>query len=160
MSKVIDRDKGYAAFIAGIAVAGAARRVVVGFLEGTGQKSSGERGEATVAEYAAYNEFGTNTIPARPFMSTTIDENRSRYAKLAQSYMEKALLGGARDPVMATLKRLGNDVRNDLIQAIVAWDDPPNAESTVEQKGANNPLVDTGHMSRAIIWEIRAVGSE
>ena len=34
-----------------------------------------------VAEYAAYNEFGTSRIPARPFMRTTLQEQRGEWVQ-------------------------------------------------------------------------------
>lgn len=163
---VEDKDEGYKAFFETVKVIGSGdSRLIVGFLEGSGQRVGGAETSSTpVAEYAAINEYGAPAanIPARPFMSTTMDENRDRYARLAREYVMRIILASRRSQqsvgkgaAIIALKRLGNDVRNDLIKQIVAWDEPPNAESTVRQKGADNPLVDSGHMQRAIVWEIR-----
>lgn len=39
------------------------------------------------AEYSAYLEFGTMTMPARPFMQPALEENRSKIRSLAVSLM-------------------------------------------------------------------------
>ena len=43
-----------------------------------------------------------------------------------------------------------NRIRTDVIEKIIAVRTPENAPSTVEQKGFDNPLVETGQMQRSI----------
>lgn len=100
-----------------------------------------------IAQRAAFQEFGTKTIPQRPFIRTTIDRNEVRYFKGMAKAGEKMAQGA---PPGKALIPVANQVRNDLISAIIDWTDPPNAPSTIAKKGANNPLVDTGEMQRNI----------
>ena len=67
---VTDRDLGWKKIKQELEVA-SRLEVAVGLLQGD------KNGDGVqIAEYAAYNEFGTDTIPSRPFMRTAFDENR------------------------------------------------------------------------------------
>lgn len=103
-----------------------------------------------VAAVAAYNEFGTATIPPRPFMRNTIAHNQPRWGEL---------LG-------ATLKATGYSARNALDMAgekmasqmqieIKNMETPPNAPRTIERKGFDKPLIDTGHMLNSVSHEVK-----
>jgi hypothetical protein len=161
MAGVIDRDLGFKKFVGRIKSMGDLE-LVVGITKGE------------IATYAAANEYGTATIPSRPFMRSTIDDNATKYSQLVQRQMSRAITGKLTDK--GAMIKVGNEVRNDLIKAIVGWTTPPNAESTQRRKGrgvgrrdkkgrfvkrgkgVDNPLVDTGTMSKSITFEVRAKG--
>jgi hypothetical protein len=144
---VTDTDMGYAAFVRMINTVGN-QEMVVGILQGE------------IATYAYINEVGAPSvpIPARPWMSSTVDNNRQKYAdKVAVIVAQQAHRGPV--AIKRALLGAGLALRNDLIKAIVDWSDPENKESTKAGKhGVNNPLVDTGAMQRAITFEIRPRG--
>lgn len=102
-----------------------------------------------VAAYAAANEYGTKTIPSRPFMRTTFDDNEASYAE----EFAKLLREGATP--RQGLVRLGMRIQKELRATIKGWATPPNAPATIKAKGEDNPLVDTGTMRRSIKWQIR-----
>ena len=58
-------------------------KVRIGILSNAGSYPADEDGnEASIAEVAYYNEYGTRRgIPERPFIRTTADEKRGAYAK-------------------------------------------------------------------------------
>lgn len=63
--------------------------VKVGFQEGTVTKAQvkgqwKQTAGLSIPQIAAENEFGTKTIPARPFMSTSFDENKALINKAIQ----------------------------------------------------------------------------
>ncbi len=151
---VVDKDLGYIAFKRFVAT--------VGGLELQAGIFQGE-----IATYAAVQEFGTDSagsnnnvrIPARAWMAPTIDANKDKYATRIAATVQKQML--TRTPLEAqrnALIRAGLETRNDLIKAIVALKDPPNAPSTIEQKGSSSPLVDTGAMQMAITFEVFPAG--
>lgn len=49
---------------------------------------------------------------------------------------------------------LGEKVVDDLKDAVTNFQTPANAESTIEKKGFNKPLVDTGVMRDSIMYDI------
>lgn len=97
-----------------------------------------------VAEYAAYNEFGTQKIPARPAMRATLEAHEDRYA----DGLMTMLMAGT-DPETA-MDALGQVVEGDVKQNIAEWQSPPNAPATVARKGFNAPLKETGAYEHAI----------
>ena len=148
--KVIDKDMGYDAFVAKMAKASRRQPFVT---VGVHSKDDSGRGEQVGnADVAAFNEFGTTTSPARPFLRPAIDENRAKYARI-----ETAALGRWVDDKMSmkqALGLMGLAAKGDVQKKITRLKNPPNAPSTVEQKGSSNPLVDTGQMRAAIDFQV------
>ena len=66
---VTDRDLGWKAIKREVERA-QRREVAVGILQGSNDSEG-----ASIAEYATYNEFGTEDVPSRPFMAMSFDEN-------------------------------------------------------------------------------------
>lgn len=98
----------------------------------------------SVADVAAWNEFGTKNIPARPAIRATIDAYEDDYVK----FLADALSGGT--PPRLAMNQLGEYMATDIKAAIQAWDTPENAEATVKIKGVNDPLVETKRYAESI----------
>ena len=111
---------------------------------GVPEGARNDRTGTSVADIAAWNEFGTQTIPARPAFRETVDTYMDEYT----GDLADALLSGL-DPELA-LNRLGEQMSKDISQSIRDWQVPPNAPSTVAQKDENNPLVDTETYAKSI----------
>lgn len=125
--------------------------VEVGFFED--DKYGPENGNLFVAQVAAYNEFGTETVPQRPFMTETFEgfANQFQMARGIRAVFMNALQDGRR--VQGLLKSLGVTVA-DIMQ--VSIDDWPgsNSPSTIARKGKNDPLYDTGKMLESVKFKI------
>jgi len=142
-SEVIEQDMGFDRIMAAIPELRGAT-VDIGIQEDAGVAEGG----TTVAEYAFYNEFGTERSPARPFMRGAADEQRTQW----QRFVERSL-GLVIDGKLAlnpALNLIGERAADDTRQYAVKLNTPPNAESTIMQKGSSNPLVDTGRMVQSI----------
>jgi len=102
---------------------------------------------------AAANEFGTadGHVPERSFLRSTADEQRPKYATMLGKAIDAVLDGDSPDPA---LHRLGAVAVGDVQRKMRAIKQPPNAPSTVAQKGADNPLIDTGRLRQSIEYEI------
>ncbi|MDP1297873.1 hypothetical protein Q6301_20070 [Klebsiella quasipneumoniae] len=133
---------------------GAEIRMNVGILAGSTNEDTGE----PIAPYAAANEFGTKTIPARPFMRNTAADKTSEWADVAA----KAMKGQAQnaDGFRNAFTILGMTAAQDIKDTIEHSVSPPNAQSTIDakrRKGRAMPemtLVDSGSMQRAVDFEI------
>jgi hypothetical protein len=164
----------------------AGKRVVVGLPEGSDPYP--QTGE-DVIDVAFQNEFGTETIPARPFLRTTIRNNLPSYFDLIEADMGKVLDGTL--PAASIWPRVGERMAGDVRMAIEEWTTPPNAPATQIEKGKkassavrasatqhipgsknigatvdpagvvmlNNPLVDTGHLGQTIRHVVEEVNS-
>lgn len=108
----------------------------------------------TNALKAAVNEFGTDTIPERSFLRSTMAENRQTYlgniAKIAQSAIQ-----GKRTPEKG-MGLLGLKAQNDIKARITSIATPANAASTIKRKKSSNPLIDTGEMRESVRWKYDA----
>lgn len=127
--------------------------VEVGFFEGNEYENG-----TPVAAVAFYNEFGTRTknggvhIPERPFFRNANTELKGKLVPLVKAKMER--VNGA---LMVTDKTLGivGTYHQGLIQrSIERTLDPPNAPSTIKQKGSDHPLIDTGYMLRSVTYKV------
>lgn len=145
MSDVEDKDRGWKAIGADLNDL-SGRTLVVGVLGNAPRHPSG----LNLADIATFNEFGTDTIPARSFLRSTVDENKNYDAEI------RALVRnlGARGALQA-LELLGMKITADVKRKIVELDEPPNAPATVEKKGSSNPLIDTGRLRQGIDYEVK-----
>jgi hypothetical protein len=122
----------------------------MGFLENATYPASKEGPPLHVAQVAFWNEFGTVRAPARPAFRTTI----SKQSKEWGDRLGKAVIATNYDGRQA-LGLLGQSMRDDLENAIAQWSEPSNAQSTIDRKGFNDPLVWTGTMQRAPDYEVK-----
>lgn len=106
-------------------------------------------GVGQVVEYATANEFGTATIPPRPFLRATLAEQGGRWVRGA----EKAVVlqtNGDDAGADRTLRILGVVMVGDVQAKIIAGPWTPNAASTIARKGSDRPLVDSGQLRQSI----------
>ena len=127
--------------------------VLVGFQEGTKTtlQTKGQRQKKSglsMAEIAAANEFGTKTIPARPFMSTSFDENRAKINKAIQGEYSKILDG--KSTTERSLGLIGLLGAKFIVQKIRAITSPPNSPLTIAIKKSSKPLIDFGPMVQSV----------
>ncbi|MEA4836881.1 MAG: hypothetical protein VB101_01160 [Rhodospirillaceae bacterium] len=114
------------------------------------EKSAARERVMKVAEYAMYNEYGTDTIEPRPAFRRTHDLREDEWFQ----YLDN-LLNGGEDPE-AALRAVGDQAVNDVQLAIEEWSDPPNKQSTIDRKqsGRNEPLIDQGDYLANISYQI------
>lgn len=151
-SRVIDKDRGYKAFVRAMQNASKADPHVTVGVHGKDEARGGD--EPTNVEVATFNEFGTTTAPARPFLRTAVDENRRKYATMFQRTL--GLWVDGKTTLHDALAIVGTQAKADVQLKITKIRDPPNAPSTIERKGSSNPLIDTGQMRQAVDFVVHA----
>lgn len=119
-----------------------------------------ETGESVV-DVAYFNEFGTSSIPERPFMRQTYDKNLDKLNELT-----KKLVGDVEDTRVTTeaaLGQLGAWYVAKIQDEIVNGNWMPNSPATIAAKerkrqSGNNmeprPLIDTGRMRQSVTYEV------
>ena len=120
----------------------------------------GENGKTTILDYAIWNEFGTSSIPPRPFMRNTIDTNEEYISNLIQETPNKVLKGELTGK--EALMRIGETIRGLIIQSIAtaqAWavpNDPKTLKIKTKNEQANNtkPLIDNRFLIKSIRYQI------
>lgn len=118
--------------------------VSAGFLSGARYEDG-----TPVASVAFWQEYGTAHIPARPAIRTTISDKSPDWVDTLGRALTHYEMDGN-----AALNATGVKMAEDFQQAIVNWSEPPNAESTIRQKGFNNPLIDDGTLQRTPDYEV------
>lgn len=119
-------------------------KVRVGIIE----QASYPDGES-VAQVAFWNEYGTATIPPRPFFRNTIAEHKDEWPKQAAEMLEAN--GGN---VRQVLEDMGEVVEGQIKMTIQDFREPPNAAATVKQKGFDKPLINRGTLWDRIDCEV------
>lgn len=104
-------------------------------------------GEA--ATIAAYNYFGNpaGNLPARDTMTPTVLRVESEVKEITKKAGETAIKGG---DAAAEVAALAPVLERELQQSIRDFSDPPNAPSTIAQKGFNDPLIGKGDGGRIL----------
>ena len=112
----------------------------------------------SIPMYAAYNEFGTSRIPARPFMRTTANEHQNEWCETLAGALKGEIL---KDNAKGAMGLVGEQMKAHIQQAIQKGSFAPNAPRTVANKRAkgkvepDHPLIDTGQMLASIISEVK-----
>lgn len=137
----------------------ATRQVEIGILA-IDKSLTGENGKITILEYAIYNEYGTPSMPARPFMRNAFDSNRGIISNLIQAAPKKVIKGEKSGK--EALMEIGETIRGLIIQSIAtaqAWavpNDPKTLKIKTKNGQANNtkPLIDNRFLIKSIRYQI------
>lgn len=122
-----------------------APRVKVGFPSG-----KTDRG---VVQRMVWNHFGTRRgIPSRPFLLNAMRKNSRKYRSEMKKAAKKILLGEI--TIKSVVTKLGVLGQGDVQDEMTNLRTPPNAASTIRQKGSSNPLIETGESRGAVTYEV------
>jgi hypothetical protein len=113
---------------------------------------SGHSEGLTVVDIATFHEFGTETVPQRSFVRSTVDANIDQIRAKQKDLIDAVLFRGA--DLRRELGLIGLDLQGKMQKRIKDRIPPPNAESTIRAKGSDVPLIDTGQLWRSISYEV------
>lgn len=142
------------------------QRVTVGYQGPSGQAQH-PNANATVAQIAAWQEFGTpgsddrqydktrRHIPSRPFMRTGFAKYQREIQVEVRAALQRVLIGSSDvDAAQADIgERMVEAVRQSILDAR-AWAKPL-AESTIERKGHSEPLIESGTLYNATSYVVK-----
>jgi|TARA_A200000113_G_scaffold221882_1_gene234518 hypothetical protein len=111
---------------------------------GRGAKNPKKGEPVTVAKIGALNHFGTETIPARPWLDVGVSRGRLKYKKIIETSVDKG------ENVNQAMKKVAVVAVGEVQRYITQLKEPPNAISTIEAKGSSNPLIDSGQMRQSV----------
>ena len=110
----------------------------------------------TVAEVAAWNEFGTEHIPPRPFMRQSVDKYESQIKTMCSEQLKAIAEGSA--TADEALRAIGA-LQVGLIQHEIGFGGfVKNADSTIRQKDSSQPLIDEGRMRQSVHYVVKTKG--
>lgn len=113
-----------------------------------------ENDNLSVAQVAQWQEEGNDKIPMRPFMRYYIMqlEKDNKLISELSPYINQIALGTMSWTQL--YNKLGDELVSDLKQVIKEWSVPMNAPLTIELKGFNDPLIDTGKMLDSVEYQL------
>lgn len=127
-------------------------QVRVGF-----QRGKTEDDGTDLVDVAVWNEVGTDTIPARPFMRQSADGNKAAIEKMCKAQLQKIAQGETAENALKNIGNMQVGFIQDTITKSKTWAEP-NAESTKKKKGSDVPLVDTSRMQQSVHFVITPKG--
>jgi hypothetical protein len=110
-----------------------------------------ENDNLPVAQVAAYNNFGTSFNPTRPFMDDTFEDimYQAYMARGVKNVFLSVLTNGR--GTQRLLRELGGTIK-ELMQVTIQQyaAEGGNSPKTIERKGRDSPLIDTGKMLESV----------
>lgn len=127
---------------------GRGKEVRVGFLEGAAPEPDG----TPIATVAAIDEYGNpaNGQPPRPFFRNMIAAKKDGWGGTFATLMKSEDMDSKK-----ALALMGQEIRDQLVESINEFTDPPLAPSTIEKKGFDKPLIDKGYMRDGAGLEVK-----
>jgi phage gpG-like protein len=110
---------------------------------------AGDEKGVSLAEIAAFHEFGTSTIPERSFLRSTFHGHAAEELKTMCAKLSKAIVEGKMDEPRA-LGLLGLWAVSQVRKTIRAGIAPELAASTIAAKKSSLALVDTGQLLNSL----------
>lgn len=145
-SRVEDIDFGYTRLAKAFEVMSNHDYVDIGFLAGSNADKLHPRSRKTLAQVSFNNEFGVEeNVPARPHHRVAFDEAEEDYLQGLIDFVNDCIDEGM-DKGRRTLVELAEQAAENLADTIADTSSPANAEFTIQRKGFDDPLVETGQM--------------
>lgn len=121
------------------------------------QAGAAEEDGVDMTDIALWNEVGTVSSPARPFMRNSVDENKDQISAMCKEQMRRLCKGGT---AQSALQSIGAYQKGLVQEKIVNGSFVPNAPSTIRRKKSDKPLIDSGTMRQSVNFVIKEKGSE
>ncbi|MNY03342.1 hypothetical protein D3C86_1359540 [compost metagenome] len=139
---------------------GADQEIQVGIVEPTNYGPDNDN--LSVAQVWQWQEEGlpAKNIPTRPairvgFMAPI---KKGSYDKMFAESMQRIAEG--KSTFKQEYMKIGVKAKADLKEAVQKWDTPRNAPLTIELKGFDNPLIDSGLLYESIDFKVDKKGSD
>lgn len=107
-----------------------------------------------IVDVAIWNEFGTETAPARPFMKNAFNKNNEKWFKLFNKMLMQQVAANKLD-IKQIFNTIGLVMQGDIRDSIVKGNYVPNSPTTIAIKGKDSTLRDTNVMLNAVQYEVK-----
>ena len=112
-------------------------------------------GEINMATLGAVHEFGTDNIPARPWLEAGFNSGLKDYEDIMAEGIDAAVTEGA--DIKKSLHAVGALAIGRVQEYMTNLKTPPNTPQTIKRKkGAANPLIDEGLMRGSVNYKLQA----
>lgn len=115
---------------------------------GVHQDDNARPDQVNNAQIGAMNHFGTDRIPARPWLDVGVASASHEVLDTIAEAIEDG------EPMDVALNRVGLVAVAGVQNYMDELSSPANAPSTVKRKGTDNPLIDTGELKQSVNYKI------
>mgnify|MGYP004547983203 CR=1 FL=1 len=136
-------------------------KVKVGVLGGKEKKRKGEEEAPTLAFVGQIQEFGSvsKKIPKRSFIREPLQKHLKKKVEQNKDKIKKAIFDNVNNKVdvKKAYELLGIIAQSIIQESFHNKNDgkwPRNKPSTIARKGFDNPLIDTGRLSKSITYKV------
>jgi hypothetical protein len=119
-------------------------RVLVGVPRGAGAEENG----VSLAQVAAFTEFGTSTSPERPFLRGGIRKTLPTVRRVAARDLSAVARGTK--TLNGALEMTGIVAVGGVKEYMTGPNFAPNAPSTIKKKGSSQPTIDDANLRQSI----------
>jgi hypothetical protein len=134
------------------------RQLEIGIMGANAQEYV-EGASLTMLELAKVLHEGCNTetvwIPARPWLDVSIPRGDTFSKSFLNNLFDEIARAPAAFSGKAKWEALGSALASMMKKDMVDLKEPANRPSTIQKKGSDNPLVDTGHLVGSVAYELR-----
>lgn len=125
------------------------RIVKIGFSSGASEKDG-----TPSALVGAVHEFGSETrgIPERSYLRSTMHEQMNKYVQMNKRSLQRVVKGIM--SMRLALELLGQVASGDVKRKIRTGPFTPLSQGTIDRKGSDRPLIDTGDMLKNVTYEL------
>ena len=110
--------------------------------------------DVTLVEVAVALEYGDETTPEYAPYRTAAEADGPRWLKATRTRIQRFMQTGDAVSLETGLREVAVAMVQDQKATIVEIDEPPNSQETIDRKGSDNPMIDTGQFlnsQRAIL---------
>lgn len=118
-------------------------------------------GGPNLGEVAIWNEYGTTTAPPRPAFRMGLEAAQRTNKKMIQAFLKntstRILQGRTADidrNLTTLLTQIGRSAKKETQEIIKMGSTTPNAPSTIDKKGFDHPLYETGLLLENVDYEV------
>ncbi len=97
-------------------------------------------------------------IRPRPYLDPILDDIEAAGHRILQAGIDQAIANPGVILSQETWHRVGETVIGMIRKSMIDLREPANHPFTIKMKGSTNPLVDHGHLQRAVVEEVRRKG--
>lgn len=116
---------------------------------GIHQDDNARPDQANNAQIGALNHFGTDRIPARPWLDVGVASGSQEILDTIADGIEDG------EHIYPIMNRVGLVAVAAVQNYMDELSSPANAPSTIKRKGDDNPLIDTGELKQSVTFKIR-----
>lgn len=144
------------------------KEIAVGFPKGKDELAADHPGYGegvSIIDVAAWNEFGTETQPRRPFLAQSREALEKMFRAGQSGPLKSAIKNGSSANVGSALDRIALSAEAVVRQQITDGEYEENAPLTVKRKEhgkkgiQTRPLIDSGDMRKYVTAVVRKAGS-